>query len=293
MKLYDLANMTTSTTGTGTATLVAAVSGFLTFAQSGVQNGEIVRYGIKDGANREVGWGVYSSSGPTLTRNVLKSTNDDAAIDLSGSAEVFITAAAEDFLGLYRQVMSAPPTQASTGLSSWANQSISSVADTPVGMTITSPSGASGNMSCLYKSASGIASVTALMSVTTPPGNGSVNPGALIGFYDGTKLEVLTLFSVGNNSTYTAVYRWNNTGSYNSSPFAMVGHSSMSSPLWTRVEISEGNLRYLVSSDGYNFTLLRSNSVTEFLSEATYVVFGAMKPPVDSCHASILSWAEA
>ena len=97
-KLYNLAGMSTSTTGTGTITLGSAIYGHLTFAQAGVQDGDLVGYAVKDGAASEVGYGVYTASGTTLTRTVRKSTNSDAAISLSGSAEVFITPAAEDFL---------------------------------------------------------------------------------------------------------------------------------------------------------------------------------------------------
>lgn len=96
-KLFNLARMGTATTGTGTITLGSAKSGFLSFAGAGVSDGDVVSYGIKDGTNSEVGTGVYTSSGTTLTRNVTNSTNSDAAISLSGSAEVFITALAEDF----------------------------------------------------------------------------------------------------------------------------------------------------------------------------------------------------
>ena len=99
-KLYNLARMTTATTGTGTITLGSAVSSYLTFASAGVGNGETVTYAIVDGANREIGRGVYTASGTTLTRTVLKSTNANAAISLSGSAEVFITAASEDLANL-------------------------------------------------------------------------------------------------------------------------------------------------------------------------------------------------
>jgi hypothetical protein len=96
-KLYNGARMHTATTGTGTITLSTAVSGFLTFAQAGVSNGETVSYSIKDGVQLEVGRGVYTSSGTSLTRSVLKSTNSNSAITLSGAAEVMITALAEDF----------------------------------------------------------------------------------------------------------------------------------------------------------------------------------------------------
>ena len=96
-QLYNLARMTTATTGTGTITLASAVGSYLTFAQAGASDGETVTYAITEGLQREIGRGVYTSSGTTLTRTVLKSTNNNAAISLSGTAEVMITAAAEDF----------------------------------------------------------------------------------------------------------------------------------------------------------------------------------------------------
>lgn len=96
-KLYNLARVSTATTGTGTITLGAAVAGFLTFANAGVADGDTVTYAISDGSNSEIGRGVYTASGTTLTRSVLKSTNSNSAISLSGSAQVVITAAAEDF----------------------------------------------------------------------------------------------------------------------------------------------------------------------------------------------------
>jgi hypothetical protein len=95
-KLYNLARMTTATTGTGTITLGSAVSGFLSFSGAGVADGDVVSYGIKDGANSEVGTGTYTASGTALTRTVTKSTNSNAAISLSGLAEVYITLRAED-----------------------------------------------------------------------------------------------------------------------------------------------------------------------------------------------------
>lgn len=89
--------MNTATTGTGAITLGSAVSGFLSFAAAGVTNGQEVFYGIKDGSASEVGRGTYSTAGTQLTRTVIKSTNSDTAINLSGSAEVFITYTAEAF----------------------------------------------------------------------------------------------------------------------------------------------------------------------------------------------------
>jgi hypothetical protein len=98
-QLYDLAKVTTTTVGTGTITLGTAISGYLTFALAGVQNGDTVFYGIRDGASSEVGTGVYTTAGTTLTRSVIKSTNSNSAISLSGTAEVYITVIASATTG--------------------------------------------------------------------------------------------------------------------------------------------------------------------------------------------------
>lgn len=99
-KLFNIARMTTATPGTGTVTLGSAVSGYITFAQAGVQNGDEVTYVLEEGSNREIGRGIYSTSGPTLTRaTVLNSTaGGTTKIALVGAATAFIDAAAQDFV---------------------------------------------------------------------------------------------------------------------------------------------------------------------------------------------------
>jgi hypothetical protein len=96
--LYNLARMTTPTTGFGTIQLGIAAPTFLTFSQAGAQNGNVLSYAIEDGFNREIGTGTYSSGAQTLTRNPTNSTNGNAAIFLSGSAQVFITPRATDLV---------------------------------------------------------------------------------------------------------------------------------------------------------------------------------------------------
>jgi hypothetical protein len=95
-KFVNRAKMSTATTGTGTITLGSAESGYQSFADAGVADGETVRYVIEDGSNWEIGSGTYTSSGTTLTRTVDESSNADAAINLSGDAVVYITAIAQD-----------------------------------------------------------------------------------------------------------------------------------------------------------------------------------------------------
>jgi len=94
--LVNRAKMGTASTGTGTITLGSAESGYQTFADAGVTDGQVVRYVIEDGTDWEIGTGTYTASGTTLSRTVLESSNADAALNLSGSAVVYVSAAAED-----------------------------------------------------------------------------------------------------------------------------------------------------------------------------------------------------
>ena len=106
-KLVNRAKMSTATTGTGTITLGSAESGYQSFADAGVVDGDVVRYVIEDGSAWEIGTGTYTASGTTLTRTVSESSNADAAINLSGSAVVFATAAAADVMNTTNPVITA------------------------------------------------------------------------------------------------------------------------------------------------------------------------------------------
>lgn len=105
VNLRDLARMTVSSSGTGTITLNAAVSGFLTFDLAGCSTaaaGEVVRYAVSDITQSEIAYGTYTSSALTLTRgssaNGMKSTNSNSPINMSNSAQVLITPQSRDFV---------------------------------------------------------------------------------------------------------------------------------------------------------------------------------------------------
>ncbi len=111
--LKNRAYVVTATTGTGTITLGNPVAGYQSFADAGVANGNSVRYTIEDGTNWEIGAGTYTASGTTLSRGPIDSSSSGSAINSSGSASVFITAAAEAII------------QPSNNLSDLANASTS------------------------------------------------------------------------------------------------------------------------------------------------------------------------
>jgi hypothetical protein len=104
--LKNRAGVATATTGAGTVTLGSALAAatainaasWRTFANAGVANGDTVRYLILDNNGAwETGTGVYTTAGTTLTRTLLASSTG-SLLSLSGSAQVFIAAVAEDIL---------------------------------------------------------------------------------------------------------------------------------------------------------------------------------------------------
>lgn len=104
---YDRVMATTTTTGTGTLTLGSAVTGFQ--AWSVVGNGNSAFYSIEAVDSNgtptgawEVGTGVYTSSGTTLTRSVLASSNSGSLVNFAaGTKRVSLVASAFHIRGPY------------------------------------------------------------------------------------------------------------------------------------------------------------------------------------------------
>jgi len=89
----DRVQETTTTTGTGSVTLLGAVTGFQSFAVVGNTNTTYYCIADQGGANWEVGIGTYSTTGPTLARTtVLSSSNSGSLVNFSaGVKTVFVT----------------------------------------------------------------------------------------------------------------------------------------------------------------------------------------------------------
>jgi len=117
--LLNRARMTTATTGTGTVTLGSAVTGYASFAEAGAVNATVYSYCIEDGDDFEIGVGTYTSSGTTFSRDTvtlskISGTSGTSKINLSGTAEIFITAREEDLRVISVATTISVPTDYST-----------------------------------------------------------------------------------------------------------------------------------------------------------------------------------
>ena len=124
--LADRVKETTTTTGTGTVTLLGASTGYQSFAAVGNANTTYYTIAGQSGSEWEVGIGTYTASGTTLSRDtILASSNSGSVVTLSaGTKDVFVTYPAGRSIYANGTVLTAtnssilPATSGGTGLSS-------------------------------------------------------------------------------------------------------------------------------------------------------------------------------
>jgi hypothetical protein len=142
--LADRVKETTTTTGTGTVTLLGASTGFQSFAVVG--NGNTTYYTIagQTGSEWEVGIGTYTASGTTLARTtVLSSSNSGSAVNFSaGTKDVFVTYPSERaVIGGEGYVENAATVTVSSTITTGNNAMSAGPVTINSGVTVTVPTG--------------------------------------------------------------------------------------------------------------------------------------------------------
>ena len=142
--LADRVKETTTTTGTGTVTLLGASTGFQSFAAVGDGNTTYYTIAGQTGNEWEVGIGTYTTSGTTLARTtVLSSSNSGSAVDFSaGTKDVFVTYPSERaVIGGEGYVENAATVAVSSTITAGNNAMSAGPVTVNSGITVTVPTG--------------------------------------------------------------------------------------------------------------------------------------------------------
>ena len=142
--LADRVKETTTTTSTGTVTLLGASTGFQSF--SAIGNGNSTYYTIagQTTSEWEVGIGTYTSSGTTLSRTtVLASSNSGSLVNFSaGTKDVFVTYPSERaVIGGQGYIENAATVTVSSTINTGSNAISAGPVSISSGATVTVPTG--------------------------------------------------------------------------------------------------------------------------------------------------------
>ena len=133
---------TSTTTGTGTYTLLGAASGFQSFLEdNAITSGDTVLYTAFDAPDWEIGLGVFTSGGSdTLSRvTIIASSNADAAVNWSAGTRTIISSIPAEALAFFADRTATGGMLARTGAWAYALRTITGGA----GITVTNGDGAS------------------------------------------------------------------------------------------------------------------------------------------------------
>lgn len=254
MTIFDMACMTSNTTGTGnTITLVAAVAGFQTFLAAGVANTQVISYGISDTANTwEVGSNatfISNSTGQFLifsgtTRTPAYSSNSGGPINLSGNAVVYQTMLQNDYdtftpgntitIGNTTANLFANSTE--IALSNSTSQTIS----TPTSIVVSNGTITVGNPSYnVY-----------INTISVSIGNSTVN-----NYMDNSSIYI-------QNSTFT---------NYITGNFIELGNSTVNvSILYSLIKVNDGTTGNVSLTSSY--LQIQDSSYTSFINTSSFIV---------------------
>jgi hypothetical protein len=237
---------------------------------------------------------AIGSTGSAPQAQALSAGTGIAITNAAGSVTIARTAATAG-TGLYQQIMSATPTSASTGLTTWLNQGSAVVSNSAVGLAIDAPPSGTTNLSGRYAAAPSTPyTITALLGATRNSVSGSM---AGIGWYDGTaKLQVLSYETSGGGTSgpVIRVRQFTNPTTASTVNFTSA-NNFFSEPIWLQIQDDGTNVSFGFSQDGVNFLIVYSVAKSSgFLGGSGYsnLIFFINPGPGVHGLAALLSWAQ-
>ena len=196
--------------------------------------------------------------------------------------------------GLYAPVLSAVPTSANTGLTSWVNQGSASVTDTTTGVLLAATTnGSAQSIHVRSKASSGAHTYTALIAFNYNWTNVDVYGG--ISWSDGTKFQAFSIAANSSGQTTLYVINMANSTTQTAVPFSSGSHQNVPTLLWLQTQVDSTKVYYRVSLDGINFTEVYSVVfASSYLGvQGNYTNIGIQINPYDSNGTvTLMSWTQ-
>ena len=184
LTVYDRVQETTTTSGTGTVSLLGAVTGYRSFALT-VGNGNQCYYVICDqsGSNWECGIGTYTSSGSTLSRTtVLASSNSGSLVSFgTNTKNVFVDVPASILNSFVTSTVATLSDLVSVGTITTGEWEATAIAAQYGGTGVNAASAADGDLLIGNGSGFTLATLTQGSGITITNGTGSITIAATSG----------------------------------------------------------------------------------------------------------------